>query len=249
LVILKSKREIELMAQAGKIVARTFEVLKNALQPGITTAELDRLAEEFILSQNALPAFKGYQGFPASICVSINEEVVHGIPSAQTVLKEGDIVSIDCGAIFEGYYGDAAKTFPVGEISLEKKELLKVTEEALKQGIEKAKAGNRLGDIGYAIQEYAEKRGYGVVRDYVGHGIGRQMHEDPQVPNFGAAGKGIRLVEGMVLAIEPMINLGTYRVKTLANNWTVVTLDGKPSAHFEHTVAITANGPLVLTRI
>jgi len=237
------------MAQAGKIVARTFEVLKNALQPGITTAELDRLAEEFILSQNALPAFKGYQGFPASICVSINEEVVHGIPSAQTVLKEGDIVSIDCGAIFEGYYGDAAKTFPVGEISLEKKELLKVTEEALKQGIEKAKAGNRLGDIGYAIQEYAEKRGYGVVRDYVGHGIGRQMHEDPQVPNFGAAGKGIRLVEGMVLAIEPMINLGTYRVKTLANNWTVVTLDGKPSAHFEHTVAITANGPLVLTRI
>jgi len=249
LVILKSKREIELMAQAGKIVARTFEVLKNALQPGITTAELDRLAEEFILSQNALPAFKGYQGFPASICVSINEEVVHGIPSAQTVLKEGDIVSIDCGAIFEGYYGDAAKTFPVGEISLEKKELLKVTEEALKQGIEKAKVGNRLGDIGYAIQEYAEKRGYGVVRDYVGHGIGRQMHEDPQVPNFGAAGKGIRLVEGMVLAIEPMINLGTYRVKTLANNWTVVTLDGKPSAHFEHTVAITANGPLVLTRI
>lgn len=249
MVILKSKREIELMAQAGKIVARTFEVLKNALQPGITTAELDRLAEEFILSQNALPAFKGYQGFPASICVSINEEVVHGIPSAQTVLKEGDIVSIDCGAIFEGYYGDAAKTFPVGEISLEKKELLKVTEEALKQGIEKAKAGNRLGDIGYAIQEYAEKRGYGVVRDYVGHGIGRQMHEDPQVPNFGAAGKGIRLVEGMVLAIEPMINLGTYRVKTLANNWTVVTLDGKPSAHFEHTVAITANGPLVLTRI
>jgi len=237
------------MAQAGKIVARTFEVLKNVLQPGITTAELDRLAEEFILSQNALPAFKGYQGFPASICVSINEEVVHGIPSAQTVLKEGDIVSIDCGAIFEGYYGDAAKTFPVGEISLEKKELLKVTEEALKQGIEKAKAGNRLGDIGYAIQEYAEKRGYGVVRDYVGHGIGRQMHEDPQVPNFGAAGKGIRLVEGMVLAIEPMINLGTYRVKTLANNWTVVTLDGKPSAHFEHTVAITANGPLVLTRI
>lgn len=249
MVILKSKREIELMAQAGKIVARTFEVLKNVLQPGITTAELDRLAEEFILSQNALPAFKGYQGFPASICVSINEEVVHGIPSAQTVLKEGDIVSIDCGAIFEGYYGDAAKTFPVGEISLEKKELLKVTEEALKQGIEKAKAGNRLGDIGYAIQEYAEKRGYGVVRDYVGHGIGRQMHEDPQVPNFGAAGKGIRLVEGMVLAIEPMINLGTYRVKTLANNWTVVTLDGKPSAHFEHTVAITANGPLVLTRI
>jgi methionyl aminopeptidase len=237
------------MAQAGKIVARTFEVLKNALQPGITTAELDRLAEEFILSQNALPAFKGYQGFPASICVSINEEVVHGIPSAQTVLKEGDIVSIDCGAIFEGYYGDAAKTFPVGEISLEKKELLKVTEEALKQGIEKAKVGNRLGDIGYAIQEYAEKRGYGVVRDYVGHGIGRQMHEDPQVPNFGVAGKGIRLVEGMVLAIEPMINLGTYRVKTLANNWTVVTLDGKPSAHFEHTVAITPNGPLVLTRI
>lgn len=249
MVILKSKREIELMSKAGEIVARTFEVLKEALRPGVTTAELDRLAEEFILSQGAQPAFKGYQGFPASICVSVNEEVVHGIPSPERTLKEGDIVSLDVGAVFEGYYGDSAKTFPVGEISSEKKELLKVTEEALWCGIEKARAGNRLGDISHAIQEYAEKRGYGVVRDYVGHGIGRQMHEDPQIPNFGPAGKGIRLVEGMVLAIEPMINIGTYRVKTLANNWTVVTLDGKPSAHFEHTVAITTNGPLILTQV
>ncbi|MBC7325324.1 MAG: type I methionyl aminopeptidase [Moorella sp. (in: Bacteria)] len=246
MIILKSRQEIALMREAGRVVARTLAKLQGHIVPGVTTAQLDRIAEDFIRAHGAVPAFKGYRGFPASICASVNEEVVHGIPGLKQ-LAEGDIISIDIGAVKNGYVGDAAYTFPVGAIDDEKRHLLAVTEAALYEGIKQAVAGNRLTDISHAIQDYVEKKGLSVVRDYVGHGIGREMHEDPQVPNFGAPGYGPRLRVGMVLAIEPMVNCGTFEVYTLANRWTVVTRDLKPSAHFEHTVAITDNGPEILT--
>ena len=248
MIILKSERELGYMRDAGRIVAQTHQELAKAVVPGVTTAELDELAEDFIRSKGAVPAFKGYHGFPATICASVNEEVVHGIPSLKP-LKSGDIISIDIGAIINGYYGDAAVTLPVGDISQEAARLLEVTEACLYKGIEKAVVDNRLTDISHAIQSYVEDKGYSVVRDFVGHGIGANMHEEPQVPNFGMPGRGPRLKEGMCLAIEPMVNMGTYEVEVLMDNWTVVTLDRQLSAHFEHSIAITEKGPVILTEI
>jgi methionyl aminopeptidase len=247
MIILKSPMEIELMRDAGRIVAWTLMELEKVIEPGITTKELDRIAEEYITRSGALPAFKGYRGFPSSICTSINDQVVHGIPGLNK-LKNGDIVSIDIGVLFNGYYGDAAATFGVGDISSEAEELIRITRESLAKGIEQAVEGNRLSDISHAIQTHVEQNGFSVVRDYVGHGIGHSMHEDPQVPNFGIPGKGPRLEEGMVLAIEPMVNQGGYHVRTLSDNWTVVTSDQSLSAHFEHSVAITRQGPIILTQ-
>ncbi|GAF25671.1 methionine aminopeptidase [Moorella thermoacetica Y72] len=234
------------MREAGRIVAGALAKLQEHIAPGITTGELDRIAEEYIRRHDAVPAFKGYHGFPASICASVNEEVVHGIPGLKKLVA-GDIISIDIGVVKNGYVGDSAATFPVGDIDSGKKQLLAATQAALQEGIKKAVVGNRLTDISHAIQAFVEARGFSVVRDYVGHGVGRAMHEDPQVPNFGPPGYGPRLRVGMVLAIEPMVNAGTHEVYTLPNRWTVVTRDGQPSAHFEHTVAITENGPEILT--
>lgn len=248
MIILKSEREINYLRDAGRIVAETHLEVKKAVKPGVTTLELDKIAEEYIKSRGAIPAFKGYHGFTGNICASINEEVVHGIPGLRK-LKTGDNVSIDIGAVINGYNGDAAITVPVGEIDAEVQKLLDVTEESLYKGIEQAIVGNRLSDISHAVQIHAEEHGYGVVRDYVGHGIGRNMHEDPQVPNFGSPGRGPRLKSGMTLAIEPMVNLGTYEVETLDDGWTVVTLDGKRSAHFEHSIAITDGKPEILTKL
>lgn len=246
MIILKSNREIDLMREAGRIVALALEKMRTSVKPGITTADLDRIAEEVITENGARPLFKGYGGFPASICTSVNEEVVHGIPSLR-LLNSGDIISIDIGAEKNGYCGDAAVTLPVGEVSEEALNLLQVTKTALEKGIEKACPGNRLSDISHAVQSYAESHGFSVVREYVGHGIGTKMHEDPKVPNFGPPGRGPRLETGMVLAIEPMVNQGTYQVEVLQDGWTVVTRDRKLSAHFEHTVAVTDNGPEILT--
>ncbi|MDN5302069.1 MAG: methionyl aminopeptidase [Thermoanaerobacteraceae bacterium] len=246
MIILKSQREIEIMKKAGRIVALTLEKIKQALKPGITTGELDQIAEEFILSQGAYPTFKGYRGFPAAICTSINEEVVHGIPGLRT-LKDGDIISIDVGASIEGYNGDAARTFAVGNVTKEAMNLIEATRESFFQGLAFAKQGFRLSDISHAIQTYVEGRGYSVVRDYVGHGIGRKMHEDPQIPNYGLPHRGPRLKRGMTLAIEPMVNAGGYEVYTLENRWTVVTKDGSLSAHYENTIAITDSEPEILT--
>lgn len=248
MIELKNKEQLDKMRTAGRIVAETLEIMKEMVQPGITTAELDRLAEEHILKSRAIPAFKGYNGFPSSLCTSLNEEVVHGFPSLRA-LKTGDIISIDCGAIYDGYVGDSAITLPVGKISTEKKRLLAVCKESLAVGIVQAHIGNRLSDISHSIQSYVEENGMSVVRDYVGHGIGRKMHEEPQIPNFGRPGRGPRLEIGMALAIEPMVNLGGYQVETLEDGWTVVTKDRLSSAHFEHTVAITENGPEILTRM
>lgn len=248
MIILKSEREIKYMRDAGRIVAETLQEVKKAVRPEVSTLELDQLAENYIKSCGAIPTFKGYHGFPGNICASVNEQVVHGIPSVKK-LKNGDTVSIDIGAVINGYHGDAALTLPVGEIDVEVKNLLNVTQESLDKGIEQAIAGNRLSDISHAVQTHAEKHGYGVVRDYVGHGIGRNMHEDPQIPNYGIPGHGPRLKPGMTLAIEPMINMGTHAVNVLNDGWTVVTADGKPSAHFEHTIAITPDGPEILTRL
>ncbi|MGI6225184.1 MAG: type I methionyl aminopeptidase [Peptococcales bacterium] len=248
MIVMKSDRELNYMRDAGRIVAETHAEMEKAVAPGITTQELDEIAENYITSKGALPAFKGYHGFPATICASVNEEVVHGIPGLRT-LKTGDIISIDIGAVINGYYGDAARTLPVGTISEDALNLLKVTEECLYKGIEQVQVNNRLTDISHAIQTYVEKRGYSVVRDYVGHGIGTKMHEEPQVPNFGMPGRGPRLKPGMCLAIEPMVNMGSYEVETLLDNWTVVTCDKKLSAHFEHSVAVTEKGPLILTEI
>ncbi len=248
MITCKTDRELQYMREAGLVIAKTFAMLEEIIKPGITTKELDSKVEEFITSQGARPAFKGLYGFPASICASVNEEVVHGIPGLRK-LENGDIISIDIGTEINGYYGDAARTFPVGTISSEAAELLKVTEAALFAGINMAVLGNRLSDISHAVQSYAESRGFSVVRDYVGHGIGRAMHEDPQVPNFGRPGRGPRLQAGMTLAIEPMINIGTFEVETLQDNWTVVTKDRKLSAHFENTIAITDQGPLILTEL
>lgn len=246
MISIKSEKEIELMRVAGRIVAETHEKLKEVIKPGITTRELDIIAEEYIKKNGALPAFKGYYGFPASICTSINEQVVHGIPGP-VVLKDGDIVGIDIGAIYEGYYGDAARTHGVGAISSDAQRLIKVTEESFFVGIEYAREGNRLSDISHAIQQYVESHGYSVVRDLVGHGIGRKMHEDPQVPNYGLAGRGPRLAAGMTIAVEPMVNQGKYAVKTLSDGWTVVTADGSLSAHYENTIVITKKAPELLT--
>ena len=246
MIIIKSLQEIELMRQAGRIVADTLQELAGAIRPGITTIQLDTLARQYIQKSGARPAFLGYHGFPATICTSLNEEVVHGIPGLRR-LKAGDIISIDVGVFYKGYYGDAAATFPVGEVSPLAKRLLEVTRESLYKGIEKAYPGNRLYDISAAIQTYVESRGFSVVRSYVGHGIGSEMHEEPQVPNFGLPGKGPLLEAGMVLAIEPMVNAGTWEVETLSDDWTVVTKDRNLSAHFEHTVAIMQDGPDILT--
>ncbi len=247
MITLKSDQEIELMREAGRIVALTHEILAKAVQPGITTAELDVMAEKNIRTHGGEPAFKGYNGFPASICTSINEQVVHGIPSLRK-LKEGEIISIDVGVCYRGYYGDAAVTLPVGKISDQAARLIEVTRDSLYKGIEFTRAGNRLSDISHAVQAYAEAHGYHVVRSYVGHGIGSSMHEEPEVPNFGKPGRGPKLQKGMVLAIEPMINIGTWQVETLEDNWTVVTGDASFSAHFEHTVAIHEEGAEILTR-
>jgi methionyl aminopeptidase len=246
LITIKSDMELTYMRNAGSVVAETLAMIEKVIKPGITTAEIDKLAEEFILSRGAIPSFKGYGGFPASICASVNDVVIHGIPSNR-VLNDGDIISIDCGAILNGYHGDAARTFPVGNISEEAQKLITVTRNSFFKAIEKAKVGNRLTDISAEVQKYAESFGYSVVRDFVGHGIGKSMHEDPQVPNYGVAGKGPKLAHGMVLAIEPMINIGTYKVKIKPDGWTVVTSDGCLSAHYENTVAITNNGPEILT--
>jgi len=243
---IKSDIEIQYMRSAGKVVAQTLSLIEEVIKPGITTAEIDKLAEEFIIKQGAKPSFKGYCGFPASICTSVNDEVVHGIPTNR-ILLEGDIISIDCGAILNGYHGDAARTFPVGKVSTVAEMLIETTKNSFFKGVEKAIVGNRLSDISAAVQCYAEEHGYSVVRDFVGHGIGKSMHEDPEVPNYGAPGKGPRLVHGMVLAIEPMINIGKHYVKVNANRWTVVTRDGSLSAHYENTVAILENGPEILT--
>jgi len=246
MIVLKSDREIELIREAGKVVAGALEAIKKAVRPGVTTRELDQIAEEYILGHNALPAFKGYHGFPATICASVNEEVVHGIPGLRK-LKSGDIISVDIGAIIQGYYGDSAVTIPVGDIEPETQRLLKTTEQSLMVGINKAIVGNRLTDISHAIQTFVEGQGFSVVRDYVGHGIGSEMHEEPQVPNFGAPGRGLRLKTGLALAIEPMVNMGTYEVMTKGDDWTVVTRDGGLSAHFEHTIVVTDHGPEILT--
>jgi len=247
MITIKSSQEIELMREAGRIVADTHRLLEKAIKPGITTKELDEIAEQYIRSQDAVPSFKGYNGFPASICTSVNEQVVHGIPSLNK-LKDGDIISIDIGAIYKGYHGDAAKTYPVGNISEEAARLIRVTEESFYEGIKYAVEGNRLSDISSAIQQYVEKHGYSVVREFVGHGIGRQMHEEPQVPNYGNPGRGPRLRAGMTLAIEPMVNAGKYHVRILSNNWTVVTADNSLSSHYENTIAITNGAPEILTR-
>lgn len=248
MIILKSEREINYMRDAGRVVAETLEELKKAVKPDVTTKELDQIAADYIKSCGAIPTFKGYHGFPGNICTSINEQVVHGIPGLRK-LKNGDNISIDVGAIIQGYNGDAATTLAVGTVDDGMQRLLQATEEALYKGIEQAVVGNRLSDISHAVQSHSESFGFSVVRDYVGHGIGRHMHEDPQIPNYGQPGHGPRLKSGMALAIEPMINAGKHAVKTLKDDWTVVTLDGKPSAHFEHTIAITADGkPEILTK-
>ncbi|PAB58195.1 type I methionyl aminopeptidase [Anaeromicrobium sediminis] len=248
MIIIKSKKEIEYMKEAGKIVAYTHELLREYIKPGITTKELDHIAENEIRKHGAIPAFKGYHGFPATICASINEEVVHGIPGLKT-LEDGDIISIDIGAVINGYYGDAARTHAVGNVSEEASRLIQVTKQSFYEGLKFCKEGYRLSDISHAVQKYVEENGFSVVRDFVGHGIGQNMHEDPQIPNYGLPGKGPRLKSGMVLAIEPMVNMGSYHVKTLLDNWTVVTIDGKYSAHYEHSVAITEDEPIILTTI
>jgi len=246
MIIIKTEEEIKKIRASGRITALALERLAKAVAPGVCTEELDRIAEEFLLQNGAVPAFKGYRGFPKSVTISINEEVVHGIPGKRR-LKKGDIVGIDLGTILDGYYSDAAITVPVGKIKPEHELLLQVTREALEKGIREARAGNRIGDISHAVQSHVEQHGFSVVRDLVGHGIGRAMHEDPQVPNYGQPGQGVLLEEGMVLAIEPMVNAGGYEVLLKEDQWTVITADRKCSAHFEHTVAITRNGPLVLT--
>ena len=247
MIIIRSPREVEQIRKANVVVAEVLERLKTLVVPGVTTDDLDRISEEIILSRGAVPAFKGYRGYPKTLCVSINEEVVHGIPN-QRRLKEGDIVSIDVGSNLHGYFGDAAITFPVGEVNPEAKRLMEVTEKALTIGIGMAKVGNRLFDISHAVQAWVESNGFSVVRDFVGHGIGKSLHEDPQIPNFGSPNQGPRLEKGMILALEPMVNEGTYEVRVLDDGWTVVTADGKPSAHFEHTIAITDGEAEILSR-
>jgi methionyl aminopeptidase len=249
MIHLKSTREIEIMRGPNKIVAEILLELREAVRDGISTAELDRIAENLTLKKKAKPAFKGYRGFPASVCISVNEEVVHGIPSTKRILKNGDVVGLDFGVIYDGYYGDSAMTLPVGDVAPEIDRLLRVTEQSLYRAIEQALPGNYISDISGAVQNLAEANNYGIVREFCGHGIGRSLHEDPPVLNYIQNGKGPKIKPGLVIAIEPMINLGTDKVKVLEDGWTVVTADGKPSAHFEHTIAVTPNGPEILTKI
>ena len=246
MITIKSEREIELLRIAGNIVYQTHQYLKGFLKEGITTNQLDELAEKFIRSKDATPSFKGYEGFPATLCTSINQEVVHGIPSDRK-LKNGDLISIDIGACYKGYHGDSAWSYPIGDVVEEKKYLLEHTEKALYEGLRMVKAGNRLGDIGYAIEKYAHKHRLGVVRELVGHGVGTHLHEDPEVPNYGKPNTGIELKSGMTIAIEPMLNIGTRKVAMLDDDWTIVTYDNRPSAHFEHTVLVTDDGYQILT--
>lgn len=247
MIILKNDNEIRKMKEAGRIVEEALRLMEANIRPGISTFHLDRIAEEFITKQGAVPSFKGYGGFPGSICASVNDVVIHGIPSKEVILKEGDIISVDMGALKDHYHGDAARTFMVGEVSQTAKDLIRVTEESFFRGLEAFRAGNRLGDISSAIESHITAAGFGIVRDFVGHGIGRNLHEQPNVPNYGRPGLGPVLREGMVLAIEPMVNVGSYEVKVLKDNWTVKTRDGSLSAHYENTVALTEQGPQLLT--
>lgn len=247
MITLRSKREIELLREAGKIVAETHAVLREAVKPGVSTWELDQLAYQTIIKHRAIPSFLNYNGFPGSICVSKNEIIVHGIPSKKDILEEGDIISIDIGAFYKGYHGDSAKTHPVGKISKEDEHLIAATRQSFYDGIEHAVIGNRLSDISHHVQKSAEAEGFSVVRDFTGHGVGTKLHEDPPVPNYGVPHKGPRLLEGLVIAVEPMINIGTYRVVIDDDGWTTRTLDGKNSAHYEHTLVITEHGPELLT--
>ncbi len=246
MIIYKTAEEIEIMREAAQIVSRTLGIIAAEIGPGATPNKLDAIAEEYILSQNAVPGFKGLYGCPSTLLISVNEQVVHGLPTDKP-LKDGDIVSVDCGSVYNGYYGDHAYTFQIGEVSDEKKRLLKVTYECLMLGIAEAKLGNRIGDISFAIQNHAEKHGYGVVRDLVGHGLGKTLHEDPQVPNYGRRGRGKKIQDGLTIAIEPMINMGTEKVIQLDDNWTIVTEDGLPSAHFEHDIAVINGKPEILS--
>ncbi|MGL4848393.1 MAG: type I methionyl aminopeptidase [Clostridium sp.] len=248
MIFLKNESEISKMRAAGRIVGETLLLLEKSIKPGISTAELNRIADEFITSQGAKPSFKGLYGFPAALCISVNNEIIHGIPG-KYVLKDGDIVSVDCGAYLDGFHGDAARTFPVGQVTEEAQKLIDVTRQSFFEGVKYAEKGKRLSDVSHAIQSYAESHGFSVVKNFVGHGIGRDLHEDPEVPNFGNPGKGPLLNNGMVLAIEPMINAGSFRTKTLSDGWTVVTSDGSLSAHYENTVAILPDGPEILTLI
>ena len=246
MIKVKTREEIEIMRESALVVSKTLGMLANEIKPGVTTLFLDKLADEFIRSQDAIPGFLGLYGFPNTLCMSPNSQVVHGVPN-KTPLVEGDIISIDCGAIKNGFYGDHAYTFSVGEIDEDTKKLLQITKESLYVGIRQFKAGNRVGDVGFAIQNFTEKHGYGVVRELVGHGLGREMHEDPEMPNYGRRGKGKKFTEGMVVAIEPMTNMGTRKIKKHNDGWTITTLDGKPSAHFEHDVAIVNGKPTLLS--
>jgi len=248
-IVLKSPQEVALLRQANRIVAETLQLLRGKIAPGITTWQLDKWAEEFARSRDAKPAFKGYRGFPGSLCVSLNEQVVHGIPSRKVRLQEGDIVSIDFGVEYQGYFGDAAITVGVGKVDDIKQQLMRVTEQSLSEGIEKVRVGNRINDISLAIQQHVEKHGFSVVRQFVGHGIGTHLHEAPEIPNYSRSSTTPRLLPGMVLAIEPMVNAGTHEVRVLKDGWTVVTGDKLPSAHFEHSVAVTENGPLILSSL
>ena len=249
MVTIKSEREIELMREAGRILAKVHEELGRIVKPGISTKEIDRICEEMIRSHGCIPSFLNYEGYPASVCISINDEVVHGIPSKHRYLEEGDIVSLDTGVIWKGYQSDAARTHMIGEVSAEARKLVEVTQQSFFEGIKFAKIGYRLSDISHAIQTYVEKNGFSVVRDLVGHGVGTHLHEPPDVPNYGKPGKGPKLKAGMVLAIEPMVNMGKFNVKCLSDGWTIVTIDGKNSAHYEHTIVITENEPILLTSL
>lgn len=247
MVILKTARELAAMREAGRISQRALQEAGKAVEPGVSTYEIDCIVREYIEKQGATPSFLGYGGFPASACISVNDVVIHGIPSKQQILKQGDIVSIDVGAKINGYHGDNAWTFPCGDVSKEAQALMDAARESLFEGISQAVAGARVGDIGHAVQQYAEARSYSVVRDFVGHGVGAKLHEDPSVPNYGTPGRGVRLLPGMTIAIEPMITQGTHKVRVLPDGWTTVTADGKLAVHYEHTIAITPNGPVILT--
>ncbi len=247
MIVLKSKDEIEIMAQAAAVTAHMLAELPQIIEPGVSTKDIDSWVEKYIRKHGMKPAFKGYGGFPASACISVNEEVIHGIPSKRRILREGDIVSVDLGTVYKEYYSDAARTYPVGAISDEHAKLIRAAEESFFEGLRYCRKGNRLGDVSHAIQTFVEAQGFGVIRDYVGHGVGRNLHEDPQVPNYGKAGHGPLLTPGMVLAIEPMICAGDYDCRVLSNDWTVVTVDGSWAAHYENTVVITEDEPRLLT--
>lgn len=248
MIVLKTSNELSFMKDACVLSAQALQIAGEAVRPGVSTWEIDKIAHDFIVKHGGTPSFLGYSGYPATACISVNHQVIHGIPSKQVILKEGDLVSIDLGANLHGYHGDNAATFAVGAVSPEAQRLMDITREALYKGIDAAVSGGRIGDISAAVQQHAEGAGFSVVRQFVGHGVGKKLHEEPEVPNFGTAGRGVRLIPGMTLAIEPMINMGTPGVRTLKDGWTVETADGALSAHFEHTIAITSNGPVILTR-